>query len=183
MHSQDAIPLQDRWPFHGFGPCTVVSADSPASTAHVWLLSQLQKKARRRRFHRQCADFGRNTAFVTTPNTRAFAYSNRVTPNSVLWRRVENNTAGFFQLTMRFLPNSRASIDTAPGPIIAKLAARVAKMMEIQGSPTRARTIVTSMIATIVPNTGVHRPTRRNIPVPAPTKCRILKAERGASPK
>ena len=36
---------------------------------------------------------------------------------------------------MCFLPKSRASIDQAPGPIIAKVAPRAASMMGIHGSP------------------------------------------------
>jgi hypothetical protein len=39
------------------------------------------------------------------------------------------------------LPKSRASIDQAPGPIIAKVAARIANMMEVQKSPACEKAI------------------------------------------
>ncbi len=39
-----------------------------------------------------------------------------------------------FQLAKCFLPNSRASIDHAPGPIIARVTPSIAKMKEIHGS-------------------------------------------------
>ena len=68
---------------------------------------------------------------------------------------------------MCFLPNSRASIDQAPGPTIARVAPRVANMMGIQGSPGREKAIHTSAMASKAPVTGVHNPTRRSTPAPA----------------
>jgi hypothetical protein len=67
---------------------------------------------------------------------------------------------------MCFLPKSLASADQAPGPIIAKVAPRIAKIMGIKGSPAPKKAIQISTIATSVPTTGVHRPTRRNNPAP-----------------
>jgi len=62
-------------------------------------------------------------------------------------------------------------MDQAPGPIIAKVAPRVAKMRGFQGSPAPEKTIQTSTPATTAPATGVHKPTRRSIPAPAPIIC------------
>jgi len=41
-----------------------------------------------------------------------------------------------FYVPMCFLPKRRASMDHAPGPIMATVAPRVARMIGIQGSPT-----------------------------------------------
>jgi hypothetical protein len=69
---------------------------------------------------------------------------------------------------MCFLPNSRASTDHAPGPIIANDAESVANMIGIQGSAVRERSTQISTKLTSVPTTGVHRPTKMNIDSPAP---------------
>lgn len=76
-----------------------------------------------------------------------------------------------FVLLMRFLPKRRASIDQAPGPTIAKVAPRAASIMGVHGSPEREKAIHTSTAATRVPATGVHKPTRRRVPAPAPMTC------------
>ena len=75
--------------------------------------------------------------------------------------------AAVFQLTKRFLPNNFASIDHAPGPIIARVTLSVAKRMHIHGSRVWKKMMDISIIATSVPTTGVHKPTRRNIPAAA----------------
>jgi hypothetical protein len=72
---------------------------------------------------------------------------------------------------MCFLPNSRASTDQAPGPIIAKLAPRMASISGTSGSPTRDKTTHSSTMVTSSPPAGVHKPTRRSIPAPAPIRC------------
>ncbi len=76
---------------------------------------------------------------------------------------------------MRFLPKSRASMDQAPGPTIANTAPRAACTMAIHGSPEcekyLERAIHTLTMATSVPATGVHKPTRRSIPAPIPMIC------------
>jgi hypothetical protein len=100
----------------------------------------------------------------------------------VLVERPERGAA-VFQLTKRFLPNSLASIDHAPGPIIARVTPSVAKMMHIHGSRVWKKMRDISMIATSVPTTGVHKPTRRNIPAAAPTKSKTIWAELGGCPK
>lgn len=82
-----------------------------------------------------------------------------------------------------FLPNKRASMDHAPGPIIARVAPSVAKMMGSHGSRAWKKTTKISTIATSVPNSGVHKPMRRNIPAPPATKCRMICAGRAASPR
>ena len=69
---------------------------------------------------------------------------------------------------MCFLTNSRASIDQAPGPIIANEAESVANMIGIAGSAVRERVTQISMKLSTVPTTGVHSPTRMNIDKPAP---------------
>ena len=77
---------------------------------------------------------------------------------------------------MRFLPNSNASIDQAPGPIIANVAPRAANISESRGSSTRDKTTHSSTMVTSAPPTGVHKPTRRRIPAPAPMTCGVIGA-------
>ena len=83
---------------------------------------------------------------------------------------------------MRFLPKSRASMDQAPGPTIAKTAPRTACTTGIHGSPecekNREKAIHTLTMAASVPATGVHKPTRRSIPAPAPMICRTTDRQR-----
>ena len=69
---------------------------------------------------------------------------------------------------MCFLPNSRASTDQAPGPIIANAALSVATMLGIHESPVRQRRSQISVTLVSVPTMGVHRPTKMNIDKPAP---------------
>ena len=75
-----------------------------------------------------------------------------------------------------FLPKSRASMDQAPGPTIAKTAPRTACTMGINGSSEcekyREKAIHTLAMAASVPATGVHKPIRRSIPATAPMICR-----------
>ena len=65
---------------------------------------------------------------------------------------------------MCFLPKRHASIDHAPGPIIARPIASVAKMMTIQKSPLPQQMLQISVRAASVPATGVHKPSMRSIP-------------------
>src|ERR1700679_566923 len=78
--------------------------------------------------------------------------------------------------SMCFLPKRRASMDQAPGPIIARAAARTACTIGIHGSPEcekyREKAIHTLTMAASVPATGVHEPIRRSIPATAPMICR-----------
>ena len=69
---------------------------------------------------------------------------------------------------MCFLPNRRASTDQAPGPIIAKVMPRVARIKEVHGSATREKKIQTSTRASSVPATGVQRPSKINMPKMTP---------------
>jgi len=62
-------------------------------------------------------------------------------------------------------------MDQAPGPTIARVAPSVANMTGIHESPERENAIHTSARATTVPVTGVHKPTRRNIPAQAAMTC------------
>jgi len=86
---------------------------------------------------------------------------------------------------MCFLPKSRASIDQAPGPTIAKAAPRTACMMAIRGSRECERNcenaIHTLAMAAKDPATGVHRPARRSNPAPAPMTCSTTVINGGAS--
>ena len=70
---------------------------------------------------------------------------------------------------MRFLPKSFASTDQAPGPIIARVAPKVAKRIGTHEVSKRAKTIQSSAIATRAPMMGVHNPRARKIPAVAPT--------------
>jgi len=69
---------------------------------------------------------------------------------------------------MCFLPNSRASIDQAPGPIIAKVTPRIAKVTEMRELLECVRTFHVSTHATKAPATGVQRPNSRSTPAAAP---------------
>ncbi len=78
-------------------------------------------------------------------------------------------------VSRRFRPKSRASIDQAPGPIAANVAPRVAKIAAIHGSPRPDKTIHNSQIATTIPTTGVHKPMKSRSPAAAATECRTSK--------
>jgi len=67
-------------------------------------------------------------------------------------------------------------MDQAPGPIIARVAPRVARTMDIEGPPPPEKTIHSSLAATTAPTTGVHRPARSSIPAPAAIKCGTIAA-------
>jgi len=69
-----------------------------------------------------------------------------------------------------FLPKSRASIDQAPGPMIAWVAPSIASRMGTRASPVCTQAIQPSATAITVPLTGVHNPMSRNIPAPAAIK-------------
>ena len=57
-----------------------------------------------------------------------------------------------------FLPNSRASIENAPGPIIAKVPPMVARKIAIPTLPEHVKAIHISRATISVPVNGVHRP-------------------------
>jgi hypothetical protein len=88
---------------------------------------------------------------------------------------------------MCFRPKSRASMDQAPGPTIAKTAPRTACMIGIHGSPEceqyREKAIHTLTMAASDPATGVHKPARRSTPAPIPRTCRTAVANGGDSPR
>jgi hypothetical protein len=68
---------------------------------------------------------------------------------------------------MCFRPNNRASIDQAPGPIIAKLALEAASTRASVGLLRLEKATQSSTAAVVDPAIGVHSPTRRNNPVAA----------------
>ena len=84
------------------------------------------------------------------------------------------------EISKCFRPNSRASMDNAPGPIIANVAPDVAKRM---GIPREAheKATHTSTTAINVPLIGVHKPTSRKIAAPNPIDCGITTASCGVS--
>jgi hypothetical protein len=77
---------------------------------------------------------------------------------------------------MCFLPNRRASIDQAPGPIIAKAAAKIACARVTHGSPECEENseiaIHTLAAAPSPPASGVNTPTNRSIAAAMPIICR-----------
>jgi len=68
---------------------------------------------------------------------------------------------------MCFLPNSRASMDQAPGPIIANVAPSTANKTDAQRLPDLDARIQTCAMAIRVPATGVHNPSNRHMPATA----------------
>ena len=86
-----------------------------------------------------------------------------------------------FQVVMCFRPKRRASMDHAPGPIMAMVAPRVARAIGIHGSLPLANAIHSSTAAIKLPTTGVHNPTRRSIPAQAAINCGIIVGEKDLS--
>ena len=80
-------------------------------------------------------------------------------------------TARQIQLGICFLPNSRASIDHAPGPIIASVPPRTAKMIDIQAFPPPVKATQSSTAAISAPAMGVQKPAKINNPKTAPAIC------------
>jgi hypothetical protein len=76
---------------------------------------------------------------------------------------------------MCFLPYRRASIDQAPGPIIADAAAKMACARATHGSPecekNREIAIRTLAAAASTPASGVNTPTNRSIAAAMPMIC------------
>ena len=69
---------------------------------------------------------------------------------------------------MCLLPNRRASIDHAPGPIIANVAPMTVNMTDPIASLALDHAIQPLAIATPIPATGVHSPQSKNAPAMAP---------------
>jgi len=69
---------------------------------------------------------------------------------------------------MCFLPKSLASMDQAPGPIIANVAPKTANVTEISGLVESVKTFHVSTTAIRVPASGVHRPTSSIMPAAPP---------------
>lgn len=83
----------------------------------------------------------------------------------VLWWG-DNQAAG-----MRFLPYSRASIDHAPGPIIASVPPSRAKTIDIHALLPLANAIQSPTTARNPPAMGVQKPTMMNSPRIAAAMC------------
>jgi hypothetical protein len=87
-------------------------------------------------------------------------------------RRSLASSHRLFEKKSRLLPNRRASMDHAPGPIIAKHAASVAAATAFQGSPSGDEIleipIHPSTITVNAPTTGVKKPIIRTTPAAIP---------------
>ena len=70
-----------------------------------------------------------------------------------------------------FRPNRRASMDHAPGPIIANVAPDAANIRGIPPPPALEKAIHNSTTAINVPQIGVHKPKSSSIPAPVPIRC------------
>jgi len=81
-------------------------------------------------------------------------------------------------LRICFLPNNCASTENAPGPIIARVAPKVAMRIVIPASPWYARPAHTSTAATRAPAKGVHNPIMTKIASTAPIACGDVAAVR-----
>jgi hypothetical protein len=86
---------------------------------------------------------------------------------------------GQVQISICFLPKRRASIDQAPGPIIANVPPKTASMTEIQISLPPVKTIQSSTAATSAPAIGVQSPTTTNNPRTAPIISGIIRPATG----
>src|SRR5580704_19769283 len=64
----------------------------------------------------------------------------------------------------RFLPNSRASMDQAPGPSIASAAAIVANRSWVQKWPASENADHNAITESMLPAIGVHNPAQSNSP-------------------
>lgn len=69
---------------------------------------------------------------------------------------------------MRFLPNTKASIDHVPGPIIAKVAPWTARKRGRVALAGDRKARLASRIATRAPAIGVHKPVISRTPASAP---------------
>src|SRR5581483_10174708 len=116
-------------------------------------------------------------AMITRSNVAMSAPEQHRLPG--LDRPVPHQSAGFcgplLVMSNRFLPNSRASIDQAPGPSIAMLrastATKLCAQMASRESAEAMNAVDASPSATMTPITGVHRPTRRKAPPADAVSC------------
>ena len=75
------------------------------------------------------------------------------------------------QISRRFLPKRRASIDQAPGPRTAIAAPMVAKRMLLRRWAVPERASQISLTARSAPATGVQKPASKKIPALAAVIC------------
>ena len=73
-------------------------------------------------------------------------------------------------MSMRFHPNSPASTDQAPGPIIARAAPNVPNRMRVHRSTGCDSAFHSSRNATVAPAIGVHNPASRSNPAAVANK-------------
>ena len=80
---------------------------------------------------------------------------------------------------MRFRPNTQASIDHVPGPIIANVAPRTARKRAKVGLAGDVKAMHTSRMATTPPAIGVHNPAISRTPANPPTPSGTIVAQIG----
>jgi len=69
---------------------------------------------------------------------------------------------------MRFRPNTQASIDQVPGPIMARVAPSTARKRGVAAVAGDMKAVHASRMATTAPAIGVHRPAISRVPATAP---------------
>jgi len=111
--------------------------------------------------------------------TKRLGITAAFTETNLSWRRDDDQP--FREITLYrcgiskcFLPKRRASIDHAPGPIIARLAPKAARSNGASPPERVENAIHSSTTAIEVPLTGVHRPKNSNMPQPAAIQWGIL---------
>lgn len=77
-------------------------------------------------------------------------------------------------MSICFLPKSRASMDHAPGPIMAKVAPSATSMMHTHGSAGWDVRMISSATAITIPAIGVHKPKSSRIPAPVAKACGMM---------
>ena len=130
-------------------------------------------------FHRDILH--REVCNESSRRTTPFGRGARSENSRSQWSRVWGICGPGFEASMCFLPKRRASIDQAPGPIMANVAPSTTNVTEDTGSPALEHRIHPLAIATSVPATGVHSPIKRSIPATAPTACGTISAQAVAS--
>src|SRR5271166_4983322 len=81
--------------------------------------------------------------------------------------RAQSDSLSKFEGSICFLPKSRASMDQAPGPIIARLRPRLISPIGAQRFPGWEKAIQASTMADTTPAKGVYNPSKSRTPPPA----------------
>ena len=75
---------------------------------------------------------------------------------------------------MCLLPYSRASMDHIPGPIIATVMPKPARMIVMKELPGEIQNFTVSAMAIVIPATGVHNPKSKSTPATAASTWRTF---------